>query len=129
MDTPVSGAPRLLLRLEGSAVLVAAIVGFHELGSPWTLFALLFLVPDIALVAYLGGPRAGAVAYNAAHTYLGPATLGVVAYLTGAASVWPVCLIWAAHIGMDRALGLGLKFSGDFRETHLGPVGRAKSAA
>ena len=44
-------------------------------------------------------------------------------------SVWPICLIWVAHIAMDRALGLGLKFPSAFHDTHLGRVGRAAPTA
>ena len=32
-------------------------------------------------------------------------------------------LIWLAHIGFDRALGYGLKYTQGFRYTHLGRVG------
>lgn len=126
MDTPVTGTPRLLLRLEGVAALLAAVVGYREVGASWTLFALLFLLPDLALVGYLAGPRLGSYAYNTAHTYLGPAVLAAAAYLTTAPLGWSVALVWTAHIGMDRALGLGLKFPHAFRETHLGSVGRPR---
>ena len=40
MDTPVTGAPRVLLRLEGLALLVAALLGYEALNSSWWLFAL-----------------------------------------------------------------------------------------
>jgi hypothetical protein len=30
-----------------------------------------------------------------------------------------------AHVGMDRALGYGLKLPTDFRDTHLGRIGRS----
>ena len=33
-------------------------------------------------------------------------------------------LIWCAHIGFDRALGYGLKYSQGFGCTHLGLIGR-----
>ena len=33
-----------------------------------------------------------------------------------------IALIWAAHIGVDRVLGYGLKYPTAFRDTHLGPV-------
>src|SRR5689334_15682002 len=106
MNTPVTGTPRVLLRLEGLVLLIAAVAGYRAMGASWLMFALLFLIPDVALVAYTAGPRPGAVAYNAAHTYLAPAALAAVAYFGGVADAWPVCLIWMAHIGMDRALGL-----------------------
>jgi hypothetical protein len=124
MDTPVTGTPRLLLRLEGLVVLVASIAAYNALGASWMLFALLLLVPDLGLLGYLAGPRVGAVAYNAVHTYLAPGVLGLAALVTGRTELWPICLVWMAHIGMDRTLGLGLKFSTAFRFTHLGTVGR-----
>jgi hypothetical protein len=33
-------------------------------------------------------------------------------------------LIWCTHIGLDRALGYGLKYSTGFQYTHLGRIGR-----
>lgn len=33
-------------------------------------------------------------------------------------------LIWIAHVGMDRALGYGLKRDTGFRDTHLGRIGK-----
>lgn len=128
MDTPVTGTPRLLLRFEGLAVLVAAVLVFRELDASWWLFWGLFLVPDVALIGYLAGPRVGAAAYNALHTYLAPAAVAAVVLVTGSSAGWPICLIWLAHIGMDRTLGLGLKYPASFRETHLGGIGRGADA-
>jgi len=124
MDTAVSGTPRLLLRAEGLAVLIGAVVGYHAIGASWGLFAILLLFPDLGLIGYLAGPRVGAHAYNALHTYAGPAALAALAYYGVVPGAWPPCLIWVAHIGMDRALGLGLKFPSAFQHTHLGNVGR-----
>ena len=125
MDTPVSGMPRVLLRGEGLALLIAVVVGYHAIGASWTLFAVVLQLPDVGLVGYIAGPGTGAFTYNTLHTYFGPAGLAALAYFEVVPGAWPVCLIWMAHIGMDRALGLGLKFSSAFRNTHLGIVGRA----
>jgi hypothetical protein len=38
-----------------------------------------------------------------------------------------IALIWMAHIGIDRALGYGLKYSAGFGFTHLGRIGKAQS--
>lgn len=103
-------------------VLVAACVTYHALGASWGTFALLFLVPDVAMLGYLGGKKAGAGLYNAAHTYLGPAALWAVAYGGDQPALIPWCLIWAAHIGFDRLLGYGLKFPSGFKDTHLSRV-------
>jgi hypothetical protein len=42
--------------------------------------------------------------------------------------VLAIALIWAVHIGVDRALGYGLKQADAFEITHLGPIGRARRA-
>jgi hypothetical protein len=39
--------------------------------------------------------------------------------------VLSIALIWMAHIGFDRALGYGLKYSAGFGFTHLGRIGPA----
>jgi hypothetical protein len=33
-----------------------------------------------------------------------------------------IALIWGAHIGIDRFLGYGLKYTAAFKDTHLGRV-------
>lgn len=124
MNTPVSGTPRQLLRLEAAAVLIASVIGYRALGGSWWVFALLLLVPDVSFAGYTMGPRVGAVVYNTFHSYLAPAVLATVAYAADIPRAWPLALIWTAHIGMDRALGYGLKFASAFRDTHLGPIGR-----
>jgi hypothetical protein len=103
---------------------VAALAVYHAMDASWVTFAVWLLAPDVSIVGYLAGPRVGARAYNALHTYMGPATLGLLAYLGVLPGAWAWCLIWLAHIGMDRALGFGLKFASAFTATHLGPAGQ-----
>ncbi|MCC6522325.1 MAG: DUF4260 domain-containing protein [Polyangiaceae bacterium] len=119
----VSGWPRALLRAEGALALVAALVAYRYLGASWGVFAALFLVPDLSLLGYLAGPRAGALTYNAAHSYLGPASLALAGLAVP--QLLPFAMIWVAHVGFDRALGYGLKYARAFGATHLGTVGRA----
>lgn len=119
----VNAGPKLLLRLEGLALLVAAVVGFRALGGTWGFFAAAFLVPDLSMLGYLGGAKFGAAAYNAGHSLLGPLLLAGVALLGGSTLAWLCTLIWVAHIGFDRAAGYGLKYASAFGHTHLGRVG------
>ena len=123
MERSVSGGVRLLLRLEGLALLAGAAVLYGATGAPWWLFALLFLVPDLSMLGYLEGPRIGAAAYNAAHATLGPVALGLIGWAV-VPGVLPLALIWLAHIRFDRVLGYGLKYASGFRDTHLGQIGR-----
>ena len=119
----VTGGVKLLLRLEGFALLIVALAAYGRWGHGWGIFAAAFLAPDLAFLGYLAGPRAGARCYDATH-----ATPGALACLAlGAAGhpgFLPAGLIWLAHIGFDRALGYGLKYEAGFGHTHLGLVGR-----
>jgi hypothetical protein len=124
-DTPaVAGLPRLLLRFEGAALLILAVVLFWRTDASWWLFALLILAPDLSFLGYLGGPRAGALAYNAAHVLLGPIALALAGFFAPSFDMIAIALIWTAHIGADRMLGYGLKYDAGFGFTHLGRIGR-----
>ena len=124
MDTAFA---RTWLRFEGLAVLLATMAAYHYFGLRWSVFLPLFLVPDLSLLGYLAGPRTGALAYNLAHSHVGPMTMITVGLATGSVSVAGYGLIWCAHIGFDRALGYGLKSPEGFRFTHLGKIGRDQS--
>jgi hypothetical protein len=124
----VTGGVRILLRLEGLTLFAGMVLLYAVWGGSWLLFALLFLAPDLSFLAYLAGSRLGAIVYNAVHSYMAP----VVLLTTGFALEWPlllsIAMIWLAHIGMDRALGYGLKYEAGFGFTHLGRIGRMGKA-
>jgi hypothetical protein len=121
----VEGMPRLLLRLEGAALALAALYAYHRIGANWWLFAALILVPDVSFVVYFLGTRPGAIAYNAMHVTLGPLICAALGFLLPQFDLLSVALIWATHIGVDRALGLGLKYGVGVGFTHLGRIGGA----
>jgi hypothetical protein len=122
MDISTPGGLRWTLRFEGVLELAVAVTLYAHVSGAWGIFALTFLAPDLAMLGYLFDRRLGAAAYNATHSYAGPAVLAL-AGLSFASSALPFALIWAAHIGFDRALGYGLKSNAGFRYTHLGPIG------
>jgi len=115
----VTGAPKIILQLEAAAVLAAAVMAYAWSGGGWLMFVLLFLVPDVSMLGYLGGRRLGAAIYNLAHTYALPAALAAYGLYQSQPRVLDVALIWIAHIGFDRLLGFGLKYQTAFRHTHL----------
>lgn len=120
----VTGTAKILLRLEGAALLAASVTAFAMLGGAWSTFALTFLLPDLSLLGYLAGARVGAIAYNFGHSTLSPVVLAGLGLALGAPAALLAASIWAAHIGFDRMLGYGLKYGAGFRHTHLGLVGR-----
>ena len=118
----------LLLRLEGLIVAAISAVLYAQTGASWWLFAALWLAPDLSMLGYATGrPCWGARIYNAYHNYAVPGLLALFAIVIHARGLMPIALIWINHIGVDRLLGFGLKYSDGFGFTHLGRVGR-KSA-
>ena len=89
----------------------------------------LALAPDLSLVGCLAGPRVGAVAYDAVHTFVLPVALAAVGVIAEVHAAAQVGLIWITHIGVDRAVGYGLKYPSSFKETHLQRAGSADDAA
>ena len=114
--------PAIMLRLEGLALFVGALTAYGYLGHSWWVFALLLLTPDLGMLGYLHSKQLGALAYNLVHTESLPLLLGAASLLLGQPLGLQLALIWAAHIGMDRALGYGLKYGDAFKHTHLGEV-------
>jgi hypothetical protein len=113
-----------LVKMEWAAAALAAILLYPLTGQSWWLFLVLALGPDLAMVGYLAGPRVGAFAYNLAHVTLWPSLLAVAGLLLPNPLLVAIALIWLCHIAVDRALGYGLKLTSDFRDTHLGRVGK-----
>jgi len=121
----VTGGLRTMLRLEGLTLFTGMTLLYAVWGGSWWIYAILFLVPDLSFAGYLAGPRAGAIIYNAAHSYMAPMTLMITGFAIEAPLVLSIAMIWLAHIGIDRALGYGMKYVTGFGFTHLGRIGRA----
>jgi hypothetical protein len=111
--------PRLLLHFEGLVLLVSAAVAYFHLDYSTLAFFLLFLAPDVSIVAYAMGPRIGALAYDVVHTTVPGVALAAIGLVSDSGLAIQLGLIWLAHIGADRALGYGLKYPSSFRDTHL----------
>ena len=111
--------PGLLLRAEGIAVAAAAVTLYFHEGYEWWLLVLLVLAPDLSMLGYLAGPRVGAATYDLVHTYVGPVLLGAGGVIWSSETALVLALIWLTHIGVDRAVGYGLKYPSGFKDTHL----------
>ncbi len=125
----VSGGLRTLLRLEGLTLFAGMTLLYAIWGGEWWIYAVLFLVPDLSFLGYLAGPRAGAIVYNAAHSYMAPMVLMTAGLGLASPLTLSIAMIWLAHIGIDRALGYGLKYSVGFGFTHLGRIGKDSQAS
>lgn len=118
-----------LLRLEELAEALAAVVVFAQLPYAWWWLPALFLLPDLSMLGYLAGPRAGAFCYNLLHHK-------ALALATGLAGWWlqaPLLLLAGSvllfHAAFDRLMGYGLKYATGFGHTHLGMVGKGAGPA
>ncbi|QWG15336.1 DUF4260 domain-containing protein [Bradyrhizobium sediminis] len=123
------GGARTLLRLEGLALFAGMTLLYAVWEGSWWVYALLFLAPDLSFAGYLAGPRIGAAVYNAAHSYLAPMALMTTGLALPSPLTLSLAMIWLAHIGIDRALGYGLKYSTGFGFTHLGRIGKDAAKA
>jgi hypothetical protein len=129
VEDPIAGSHvQILLRLEGLAVGVVSALFYARTGTSWWLFAALWLLPDLSMLGYLSGPKLGARIYNAIHSYVTPGTLAASAILLKGPELLPYAFVWINHIGVDRLMGYGLKYPQGFVWTHLGRLGRAKTA-
>src|SRR3569833_1772261 len=120
----VIGSVSILLRLEGLMAAIVSAMLYARTGASWCLFAALWLMPDLSMLAYLKRPCLGARYYNAAHSNLLPGILGLLGAVAHADVLLQFALIWVNHIGVDRLLGYGLKYSDGFGFTHLGRKGK-----
>ena len=121
----VTGGVNILLRLEGLTLFAGMVLLYWIWGGSWWVFVILFLAPDLSFIAYLSDPRTGAIIYNAAHSYMAPVALLTTGFALGEPLVLSIAMIWLAHIGIDRALGYGLKYQAGFGFTHLGRIGKS----
>jgi len=111
--------PKILLHIEGGIVLLFSLFMYHYLDGGWRIFFLLLLVPDISLLGYLANDRTGSTSYNLFHFYLTPFVLALSGIFLEKPNLILYGLIWLAHIGMDRVLGLGLKYPEGRKITHF----------
>jgi hypothetical protein len=119
-----TGAVRTLLRLEGITLFAGMTLLYGLWDGSWLVYVILFLAPDLSFAAYLAGPKVGAIVYNAAHSYLAPVALMTAGLAMASPLILSLAMIWLAHIGIDRALGYGLKYQTGFAFTHLGKIGK-----
>lgn len=115
------------LKIEELAMFLLGIFAFGFLDYDWWWFLLLFFAPDVSMLGYLFGNRAGALLYNLCH-HKGVA---IFIFLIGFFFLVPVLqllgVIVFSHAAFDRMLGYGLKFEKGFKYTHLGRIGKEKS--
>jgi len=109
-----------ILKLEEAAMFGLSIFLFMQTDLAWWWYLALILAPDLGMLGYLAGPKFGAISYNLFH-HKG---IAIAIMILG----WYLSIDWVAlagiilfgHSSLDRIFGYGLKYSDDFKHTHLG---------
>jgi hypothetical protein len=116
---PRLSMPNLVLRLEGFALLIAALILYAHLRFNGWVLLLLFFSLDVFMVGYLRNTRIGSLVYNMGHTEVAPIILALIGLALEQPVAVQFALIWLGHIGLDRLMGYGLKYPTVFQDTHL----------
>jgi hypothetical protein len=113
-----------ILRLEEAAQWAATIVLSFQLPYAWWWYWVLFLTPDVSMIGYLINTKIGAFTYNLVHhkgVAVGFYLLGL--FLSDNELLFSGLVLYG-HSCMDRIFGYGLKFNDNFKNTHLGWIGK-----
>ena len=109
-----------LIKLEELTMFLFSIYLFSLLDYDWWVYPALILTPDIGMLGYLINAKMGATTYNLFH-HKGIAVLVVFCgFWWAIPQLQLVGIILFGHASMDRIFGYGLKFSDNFKHTHLG---------
>ncbi|MEG2099970.1 MAG: DUF4260 domain-containing protein [Flavobacterium sp.] len=115
---------KTVLKLEEAALFIFGIFLFNRLSYEWWWFLALILAPDLSVIGYALGNKAGAFLYNLFH-HKG---IALLIYVLGCyfciESIQLAGIILFSHSAMDRIFGYGLKYEKGFKYTHLGEIGK-----
>jgi hypothetical protein len=117
---------KTVLKLEELGMTIAALylLSIYNLGLPVWAWALLFFAPDISMLGYAVNTTVGAFMYNLFHHKGIAVVLALCGYFLHNEMLVAVGALLFAHSSFDRLVGYGLKYSDDFKNTHLGRIGK-----
>ena len=113
-----------LIRMEEGAKFLLSYLFSLYCGFEWWVFPVWLLAPDLSMLGYLGGTRAGALFYNIFHHQAFAIAVGLAGYSFQQNEILLAGIVLFGHSAMDRMFGYGLKFSDSFQHTHLGWIGK-----
>lgn len=113
-----------LLKLEELGQFLLSIILFSQLDYTWWVFPACILLPDLSMIGYLASPKTGAWLYNFFHHKLVAIVILVLGFCLSNSLITLSGIILFGHSAMDRIFGYGLKFNDNFKNTHLGWIGK-----
>lgn len=117
---------KTVLQLEEAGMFLFGVFLFAQLHFAWWWFAALILAPDISMLGYIFGNKAGAIAYNFFHHKAVALAVYVFGVYQQNENIQLAGIILFSHASMDRMFGYGLKTFLGFGFTHLGKIGKEK---
>ena len=115
-----------LLKLEEFGQFIIAIILFSQLDYSWWIFPTCILLPDLSMTGYLINNKIGAWLYNFFHHKLVAIIIMLSGFWLNISLLTLAGVILFGHSSMDRMFGYGLKFNDDFKNTHLGWIGKKR---
>jgi hypothetical protein len=113
-----------ILRLEEAAQWSATIILSLQLPYAWWWYWLLFLTPDVSMIGYLVNTKTGAFTYNLVHHKGVAVAFYLAGFFLSNNELQFSGLVLYGHSCMDRIFGYGLKYNDNFKNTHLGWIGK-----
>lgn len=113
-----------LLKMEELGQFLLSIILFSQTEYSWWVFPVCLLLPDLSMIGYLFNPKIGATIYNFFHHKLVAVLVFFIGFWLDNSLITLAGIILFGHSAMDRIFGYGLKFNDDFKNTHLGRIGK-----
>lgn len=113
-----------ILKLEEAAQFGLCLYVLNIQEAAWWWYPLLILGPDISMIGYIAGNKAGAATYNLFHHKGVAVTIFFVGLLQPVWVLQLIGIVLFGHSSMDRMFGYGLKTEQGFKYTHLGIIGK-----
>lgn len=120
----ITSKMKTLLKLEELGQFLLSILLFNTLDYAWWVFPSLILLPDLSMIGYLANPKVGAWLYNLFHHKLFAVVVLAIGFFLPNPTVMLAGIILFGHSAMDRIFSYGLKYNDDFKNTHLGRIGK-----
>lgn len=111
-----------IIQLEELAMFLLSIYLFSQLNFAWWWYLVLILTPDIRMIGYIFGNKAGAITYNLFHHKAVALAVYVFGLYLQNETIQLIGIILFGHSSMDRMMGYGLKTYEGFKFTHLGKL-------
>ncbi len=108
-----------MIRLEEFSLFLFSIFLFIQLSYAWWWFPLFFLLPDLSMLGYIISTRTGAALYNIIHHRALSLTILSAGYYLNNELLMLTGIMVFSHSTLDRVFDYGLKYSDDFKHTHL----------